>query len=134
MQLDMVGVGGAPCAVVIWIVVVGSLAPVLRQEQSMWGRWSIDCSRNLELTEEPVIILGLPANCSNVGPWNVPANSNDVDGDRIRRSKEVIDAVGYALRGTIINFDLEGVRNEWLKSAGASVVHRKCSALLPWNE
>ena len=94
----------------------------------------VDCPRDLELKEEPIIILDLPANRSNVGAWNVAANSNDVDGDRIRRSKEVIDAVGYALGGTIINFDLEGVRIEWLKSAGASVVHRKCSALLPWNE
>ena len=54
-------------------------------------------SRNLELMEEPVIVLNLPANCSNVGAWNIAANSNDDDGDRIRRSKEVVDAVGYAL-------------------------------------
>lgn len=132
----MVGVGGAPCAVVIWIVVVGSLTPVLRREQSMWCRWSVDRAWNLELMEEPIIVLDLPANCSNVGTWNVAANSNDVDGDGIRRSEEVVDAVCDALGGTIIDFDLEGVRIEWLKSAGALVAHRcrKCSAPLPRNE
>ena len=77
----MVGLGGAPCAVVIWIVVVGSLTPVLRREQSMWCRWSVDRPWDLELMEEPIIVLDLPANRSNVGTWNVAANSNDVDGD-----------------------------------------------------
>ena len=88
----MVGVGFAPGA-----IVVGSLAPVLRRKQTMWGPWSVDCARDLKFMEEPIIVLDLPANCYNVGAWTVAVNSNDVDRDRIWRSEEVIDAVGYAL-------------------------------------